>query len=276
MFMTDRSMGPVEMARAVEERGFDALYLPEHTHIPTTRRTPYPMGGDLPDEYKQTLDPFVALAAAAVVTERITLGTGICLVAQRDPIVTAKEVATLDQLSAGRFTFGVGFGWNVDELADHGVAFADRRDVVRDRIRVMQALWAAEPGGYEGKWAGVAPSWVWPKPVQSPHPPVLVGGAAGPKLFAHIVDYADGWIPIGGKGLSEALPTLYDAASNAGRDPATLRVVPFGSSPTPGKLEHFAALGITEVVANLRSGPSTDVLTQLDKYAGVLDHAHAA
>lgn len=276
MFVTDRSIGPTELARAAEERGFDSLYLPEHTHIPLTRRTPAPMGEPLPEEYYRTLDPFVALSAAATVTSRLRIGTGICLVAQRDPIVTAKEVASIDLLSGGRFVFGVGFGWNEDELEDHGVAMRDRREVVRERMLAMQSLWAGEVGGFSGEHVSVSPSRAWPKPVQQPRPPVLIGGGAGPKLFAHVVEYADGWIPIGGAGVKDSLPALHRAAEQAGRDPASLEVVLFGSLPTPEKLEYFAGLGVSEVVCSLSSAAAERVLPQLDRYAELLPLAQHA
>ncbi|MPY59952.1 TIGR03619 family F420-dependent LLM class oxidoreductase, partial [Streptomyces spongiae] len=213
IFLTDETITPARLARELEERGFGGLYLPEHTHIPVERVTPYPAGGELPPEYGRTLDPFVALAQAAAVTERLGLGTGITLVAQHDPVALAKQIATLDHLSGGRFTLGVGFGWNVEEAADHGVEWGTRRELVRDRMALMRALWAAEPVAYEGAFGSVRASHAYPKPVQKPRGPVvgprtLVGGAAGPKLFAHVCEYADGWMPIGGRGLGESLPVL--------------------------------------------------------------------
>lgn len=268
MFATDRSMDVVELARAVEERGLYSLYAPEHTHIPVSRATPAPTGDDvLRDEYRRTFDPFVALTAAATATTRIRVGTGVCLIAQRDPIVTAKEVATLDHLSGGRFTLGIGFGWNKEEMADHGVAYADRRAVVREKVLTMQRLWRDDEASFEGRHVRVSPSWAWPKPVQRPHPPVLIGGAAGPTLFAHVVEYADGWSPIGGAGLTKALPELHRAAEAAGRDPATLTVVPWGTIPNQGKLEHYASLGIHEVVLQLPHAPADRVLPVLDRHA---------
>lgn len=271
MFATDQSMDVVELAREAEARGFESLYLPEHTHIPVSRRTPPPTGDpELPDEYKRTLDPLVALAAAASVTSSIRLGTGVALPAQREPIVTAKAVATLDLLSGGRFVFGIGFGWNEDELENHGVTMADRRAVCRERVLAMRSLWTEEVGGYEGELTHIAPSWSWPKPLQRPHPPILIGGGAGPKLFAHIVEYANGWIPIGGSGLSSALPRLREQWEAAGRDPATLEVVPFGSIPDPGKLEHFERIGVTECVFRLPSAPRDEVLPVLDRWSALL------
>jgi probable F420-dependent oxidoreductase len=275
MFVTDQSIGPASLAIAIEERGFDSFYVPEHTHIPVTRRTPSPAGEPLAEEYKRTYDPFVALAAAAAVTTRIRLGTGICLVAQRDPILTAKEVASLDLLCGGRFVFGVGYGWNEDEMADHGVAYSQRREVCREKLLAMQQLWAAEPGAFSGSHVTVSPSWAWPKPVQQPRPPVLLGGGAGPKLFQHIAEYADGWIPIGGAGVRESLPALHRALAEAGRDPRSARVALFGSIPTPAKLDYFAAVGVAEVVCNLRSTAAPEALAQLDRYATLVPQAHA-
>jgi probable F420-dependent oxidoreductase len=271
MFATDVSMNIVDLAREAEARGFHGLYLPEHTHIPVSRRTPPPTGqAELPEEYRRTLDPFVALAAAASVTEQILLGTGIALVAQREPIVTAKAVATLDLLSQGRVVLGIGFGWNEDELEHHGVTMRDRREVAREHMLAMRALWRQDEASFDGKFVQLAPSWSWPKPVRPDGPPVLIGGAAGPKLFAHIAEYADGWIPIGGAGVREALPALQEAMVAAGRDPATLRVVPFGTVPTPEKLAYYEEIGITEVTLRLPSAPADVVLPLLDRYAALL------
>jgi probable F420-dependent oxidoreductase len=271
MFATDQSMNVVELAREAEARGFDSLFLPEHTHIPVERRTPPPTGdAELADEYKRTLDPLIALAAAATATDHIRLGTGIALPAQREPIVTAKAIATLDQLSGGRFVFGIGFGWNEDELEDHGITMKDRRAVVRERVLAMKALWTEDIAGYEGEFVNVSPSWSWPKPAQRPHPPVLIGGAAGPKMFAHIAEYADGWIPIGGAGLTKALPELRAVVEAAGRDPSSLEIVPFGSIPDQGKLDHFTEIGVTECVLRIPSGTRDEVLPALDKWAALL------
>ncbi|MBV8951054.1 MAG: LLM class F420-dependent oxidoreductase [Actinobacteria bacterium] len=268
MFMTDETMGPVDLARAAEERGFSSLYIPEHTHIPASRRTPSPTGGeDLAEEYRRTLDPFVALAAAAACTERITLGTGVCVLAQHEPIVTAKAIATLDMLSRGRFVLGIGFGWNVEEMEDHGIDVRRRRELVREHVLAMRALWADDVASFDGEFVRFEPSWSWPKPVQRPGPPVLIGGAAGPKLFAAIADYADGWIPIGGGGVRAALPELRRRAEAAGRDPSTLRVVPFGVLPDPGKLDYYASLGIEEVVLRIPAGSAGEVLPVLDAHA---------
>ncbi|MFF8944402.1 LLM class F420-dependent oxidoreductase [Streptomyces sp. NPDC014864] len=275
IFLTDETVTPTVLARELEQRGFAGLYLPEHTHIPVERTTPYPAGGELPREYGRTLDPFVALGQAAAVTERLGLGTGITLVAQHDPIVLAKQIATLDHLSGGRFTLGLGFGWNVEEAADHGVDWRGRRDLVRDRMALMRALWNEEPVVHRGPFGSVRASLAFPKPAQKPRGPVagprtLVGGAAGPKLFAHIAEYADGWLPIGGRGLAESLPVLRAAWADAGRDPAALQVVPYAVLPTPGKLAHYADLGIEEVVVQLPAAGEAEVLRALDGFAAFL------
>ena len=271
MFLTDRSMGPVELATAVEERGFSGMYIPEHTHIPTSRVTPPPTGDEtLAEEYSRTLDPYVALSAAAAVTSRIRLGTGIGLVAQHDPIALAKQIATLDHLSGGRFVLGFGFGWNREEMADHGVAYETRREQVREHMLCMQALWSQEEASFDGSYVSLSPSWAWPKPLQRPRPVCLIGGAAGPKLFAHAAEYADGWIPVGGSGLSSTIPQLREAFEAAGRDPSTMQVVPFGTLPEPGKLEHYRSIGVTEVVLRLPSAPADRVLPVLDGYVRFL------
>ncbi|MGW9303293.1 MULTISPECIES: LLM class F420-dependent oxidoreductase [Streptomyces] len=275
IFLTDETVTPVRLARELEQRGFAGLYLPEHTHIPVSRRTPYPVGGDLPREYGRTLDPFVALGQAAAVTERITLGTGITLVAQHDPVDLAKQVATLDHLSGGRFTLGIGYGWNVEEAADHGVEWSTRRELARDRMALMRALWSAEPTAYEGEFGSVQASFAFPKPAQAPRGPVvgprtLIGGGAGPKLFAAIAEHADGWLPIGGRGLTEAVPKLRAAWEEAGRDPKELQVVPYAVLPDPGKLAHYAELGIEEVVLQLPPAGEREVLRVLDGYAAFL------
>ncbi len=275
IFLTDETITPTRLARELEDRGFAGLYLPEHTHIPVERTTPYPAGGELPREYGRTLDAFVALGQAAAVTERLGLGTGITLVAQHDPIALAKQIATLDHLSGGRFTLGLGFGWNVEEAADHGVRWRTRRELVRDRMALMRALWSEEPTAYEGGFGSVRASHAHPKPVRKPRGPVvgprtLVGGAAGPKLFTHISEYADGWLPIGGRGLSESLPRLRTAWTEAGRDPDALQVVPYAVHPTPGKLAHYADLGIEEVVVQLPPAGEAEALKALDALQGHL------
>jgi probable F420-dependent oxidoreductase len=268
IFATDRSMAPAELAREAEARGFASLFVPEHTHIPTSRKTPPPTReSELAEEYKRTLDPWVGLATAAAVTSRIRLGSGIALVAQHDPIALAKTIATLDHLSAGRVVVGVGFGWNREEMADHGVDFTRRREHVRETMLAMQALWSREEARFDGEHVRFAPSWLWPKPVQQPRPPVLLGGGAGPKLFDHLAEWADGWMPIGGAGMKQALPELRRRFEANGRDPDTLRIVPMGVLPDPAKLDYYASLGVTESVLRLPSAPRDVVLPLLDDYA---------
>ena len=265
---TDRAMS---VARARHPRPRRAastrLYIPEHTHIPTSRRTPAPTGtAELGEEYKRSPDPVVALAAAAALTEKILLGTGVALPAQHDPITWAKQIATLDGLSEGRFVLGIGFGWNHEEMENHGVDVKRRRERVRDVMLGMQALWANDVAEYHGEYVDFEASWQWPKPVQQPRPRVLVGGGAGPKLFAHIAEYADGWMPIGGAGMREAVERLQEAMRERGRDPAALHLVPMGVFPEPGKLDYYRELGVTECVLRLPSGPRTEVLPVLDDY----------
>lgn len=275
IFLTDETITPTRLARELEERGFAGLYLPEHTHIPVERTSPYPPHGDLPREYGRTLDPFVALGQAAAVTRTLGLGTGITLVAQHDPVDLAKQIATVDHLSGGRLTLGLGYGWNVEEAADHGVEWRTRRELVRDRMRLMQALWAEEPTAYEGEYGSVRASTAYPKPVQKARGPVvgprtLIGGAAGPKLFSHICEYADGWLPIGGRGLSEALPVLRSAWADAGREPDALQIVPYAVQPSPGKLAYYAELGIEEAVVQLPPVGEAEALRALDEFTPYL------
>ena len=281
IFATDQGMPPHELAVAVEERGFASLYLPEHTHIPVSRLTPAAATGaaggtgaarltgtsgdaTLPVEYARTLDPFVALSMAAAVTSRIALGTGICLPAQREPIGTAKTIATLDHLSGGRFVFGIGYGWNVEEAASHGVDWPRRRELVRERVLAMRELWTRTEASFKGEYVELEPSWAWPKPAR--RIPVLIGGAPGPRLFGHIAEYGDGWIPIGGAGIRDALPQLRAAYEQAERDPGDALVIPFGVIPSPGKLGYYASLGIEEVVLRLPAGDRETVLPVLDSY----------
>lgn len=267
VFATDRTIAPSELAAAAEERGFHSLYVPEHTHYPADGPAPPAMvAGVDPDDYRRSLDPLVALAQAATVTSRLRLGTGVVLVAQHHPVLLAKQVATLDHLSGGRVTLGVGFGWNPVEAAAHGVAFDQRRAVAREHVLCLRALWEEERAEFHGDHVELGPCLAWPKPAQRPLP-VLIGGGAGPKLFAAVAEYAQGWMPIGGAGLSSALPALRRALEAAGRDPAGAWVVPFGTVPDPGKLEHFAELGVTEVVLRVPARSRDDVLRTLDGYA---------
>lgn len=269
MFATDLSMGIVEFAKAVEERGFDSVWLPEHTHIPTSRRTPYPTG-ELPDEYRRALDPFVGLTAAAMAAPTIRVGTGVLLVAQHDPIIVAKTAATLDLVSSGRLSLGIGFGWNEDEMEDHGVEYRTRRAKTREHVLAMRELWTKDEASFDGDHVRFSPTWQWPKPVQRPGPPILVGGAAGPKLFEHIAEYGDGWMPIGGSGVAAALPQLRDAVAARGRDPESLEIVPFWSIPDPGKLDHYESIGVTECIFHVPSATADQVLPLLDKQAAMI------
>jgi probable F420-dependent oxidoreductase len=273
IFPTDLSIGVIELGRAVEERGIDSLWLPEHTHIPTSRKTPWPVdpSGRTPidEKYKRSLDPLVALGAVAATTTTLRLGTGILLAAQRDPIVTAKAIASVDHLSGGRLAVGMGFGWNEDEMNHHGVDYKQRRDVGREHLLAMRRLWEDDEAEFHGELVDFSPSWSWPKPVQRPLP-VLLGGAAGPKLFAHIAEYGNGWIPIGGRGMREALPKLREAVAEAGRDPDALEVAPMAVIPDEGKLDHYEALGCTEVVFDLPAKPADTVLPILDDLAAMV------
>ena len=269
-FSTDVSMDFVELAREAEARGFHSIYIPEHTHIPTSRRTPAPTGGELTEEYKRSLDPYVALGAAASVTTKLRLGTGVSLVAQHHPISLAKSLATIDRLSNGRLVFGIGYGWNREEMASHGVDFRQRRALVREKVLAIEALWANEAAEFHGELVSFEASWQWPKPVQRPRPPVLIGGAAGPKLFAHVAEYADGWIPIGGAGLKAALPELSRAVEARGRDPRAMQIIPLGVFPEEEKLAYYRQLGCTEVALRVPSAPRDRVMPVLDAYARYL------
>ncbi|MFM8303058.1 MAG: TIGR03619 family F420-dependent LLM class oxidoreductase [Actinomycetota bacterium] len=268
MFATDRTWRVDELAVAAEDRGFSSLWLPEHTHIPTSRRTPPPTGdAELPEGYKRTLDPFVALAAAGARTERIRLGTGIALVAQHEPIATAKAVATLDYLTGGRVDLGIGFGWNIDEMESHGIDPVRRRERVREHVLAMRALWTDEVAEFHGEFVDLAPSWAWPKPTRAGGPPVLLGSAPAPRAFAAIAEYCDGWLPVGGAGIREALPALRAACEAVGRDPASLSITPFGTLYEAGKVEYYESLGIEEVVLRLPAGGRDEVLGELDRLA---------
>jgi probable F420-dependent oxidoreductase len=264
---TDKAMHPVEVAREAEARGFFSLYIPEHTHIPTSRRTPAPTGTpELGEEYLRSPDPYIALAAAASVTDSLLLGTGIGLPAQHDPITFAKEIATLDWMCDGRFVFGIGYGWNHEEMENHGIDVKRRRAHVREVMLAMQALWQNDVASFDGEFVRFEPSWQWPKPIQKPGPRVLIGGGAGPKLFAQIAEYADGWMPIGGAGMAAHLETLRGLLEERGRDPKGLHVVPMGVFPTDEKLAYYKDVGVTECVLRIPSAPRDEVLPVLDDY----------
>ena len=268
MQTTDRSMSPVRLARESEARGYACVYLPEHTHIPTSRRTPPPTGADeLPDTYLRTLDPYIALAACAQATNVIGLGVGVALPAQHDPIAFAKQCATLDWMSGGRLVLGVGYGWNHEEMENHGVDPRRRRAVVREHLLCAQALWGQEVAEFHGEFVHLAPSWCWPKPVQQPRIRTIIGAAAGPTTFAHIAEFGDGWMPIGGAGMRAALADLGEAMAAAGRSIDELELITYGTHPDPGKLAYYRDIGITEVVLRFPHGGSTDdVLPVLDDY----------
>jgi probable F420-dependent oxidoreductase len=272
--LTDLDLAPATLARMVENLGFDSMWVPEHTHLPVREDIPPALvEGVRLDDYKRCLDPLVALSTAAAVTTRIGLGTGILLAAQHDPIVLAKELATLDHLSGGRVTLGVGFGWNKSEAADHGVDFPRRHDIVRDHVRAMEAIWSSEQAEYHGEFVDFEPTWSWPKPVQQPRVRTLVGGGATDAVFAAIAGWADGWIPIGGRGLGRALPLLRARVEAAGRDPDAVCTVPFGTIADEGKLEHYARLGIDEVVLRIRAGQEPEVSAQLEALAPLVPFA---
>jgi probable F420-dependent oxidoreductase len=270
MFSTEYAIDVVELGRAVEERGFESLFVPEHTHIPTSRRSPWPGGPELPEEYKHTLDPFVALAAVAAVTERLLLGTGICLVVERDPITLAKEVASLDHISGGRVIFGVGGGWNREEMENHGTDPRTRFALLRERILAMKEIWTKDEAEFHGEHVDFDPIWAWPKPVQKPHPPVLVAGN-GPGTLARVVEYGDGWIPIPGRGqvpLGEGTAELQRLAAERGRDPIPVTV--FGARPEAEVVEHYAASGVDRCAFWVPPAPADKVLPLLDSYADLV------
>ncbi|MAG30899.1 MAG: LLM class F420-dependent oxidoreductase [Deltaproteobacteria bacterium] len=269
---TDEAMHPVDVAREAEARGFHSLYIPEHTHIPTSRRTPPPTGTlELGREYLRTPDPYIALAAAASVTETILLGTGIGLPAQHDPITFAKQLATLDWMSQGRLVFGIGYGWNHEEMENHGIEVKRRRAHVREVMLAMQALWSREVASFEGEFVRFESSWQWPKPIQQPRPRILIGGGAGPKLFDQIAEYADGWMPIGGAGMAAELERLRGLFSARGRDPDTLHIVPMGIFPTDEKLSYYSESGVTESVLRIPSASRDEILPVLDDYVRYID-----
>jgi probable F420-dependent oxidoreductase len=270
MFPTDKAIQPVQLAKEVEARGFASLWFPEHSHIPTSRRTPW--GGPqrkeappLPEEYWRSHDQFVALAAAAAVTTRLQVGTGICLVAQHDPLWLAKQVASLDVISGGRFLFGIGVGWNVEEMANHGIDFGTRRARARENVLAMKELWTKEEAAFSGEFVDFEPSWAWPKPQQQPHPPVWLGGGAGPKVFEAVVDYADGWMP-NRHPAPEHVEQLHRAAEAAGRDPASIRLGMFGAKADAQYLDELAERGFEWAALGLPPAEPDKVLGLLDRY----------
>lgn len=271
IFPTDRGIQPVELAREAEARGFDSLWFPEHSHIPVSRRTPW--GGregapPLPEEYWRTHDQFVALTAAAAVTSTLKLGTGITLVAQRDPLWLAKEVASLDVISGGRFLFGIGYGWNHEEMEAHGVDPRTRRRLVREKVLACKALWTQDEAAFDGEFVRFEPSWSWPKPVQRPHPPIVVGASPTPLHFRHIVEYADVWMPIEGRWpVDEQWAELQRVAADSGRDPATLGLGIFGARPDAERLARYRDLGAGFVTLGLPPMDRDAALAAMDRYA---------
>jgi probable F420-dependent oxidoreductase len=271
MFPTEYAIQPDELARALEERGFESLWAPEHTHIPASRRSPWPGGGSLPRDYWSAYDPFVALTAAAAVTRRLRLGTGICLVVERDPIVTAKEVATLDRLSGGRLIFGIGGGWNAEEMEHHGTSFKSRWRLLRERVLAMKEIWTKEEAEFHGEFVNFDRIWSHPKPLQKPHPPILMGGD-GPTTFDRVAEFGDGWMPIlrPGRNPVERIPALRERLERAGRDPRSVPVSIFFAPPRKPELEALAAAGVARAIFGLPSEPRDAVLPRLDAQAAVI------
>jgi probable F420-dependent oxidoreductase len=269
MFFTDYSMTSSELAAALEERGFESVWAPEHSHIPLTRKTPYPGGGDLPKEYYDAMDPFVTLTAAAAATKRLKVGTGVLLVQQRDVIQTAKLVASIDQVSNGRFLFGVGGGWNQDEMENHGTVFGSRFKRMRESIEAMRAIWTKEEAEYHGEFVNFGPMIARPKPVQKPHPPVIVGGA-WPHAARRAIRYGEGWIPLVARNdLPGILPEFRKMAREAGRDPATIELTAWGAPEDADAIRRFADLGISRVVTTFRPEPADKVMPSIDHWAAL-------
>ena len=269
MFPTDYAIQADALARELEARGFESLWLPEHTHIPTSRKSPWPGGADLPRDYWHTLDPFVALGAAAAVTTTLMLGTGICLVIERDPIILAKEVASLDFISGGRVLFGIGGGWNAEEMEDHGTPFGERWKILRERISAMKAIWTQEEAEYHGKYVNFDKLWSYPKPVQKPYPPILMGGS-GPHARQRAAEFDGHWMPIIGRDpLDEAIADLRQRAEKAGRNPAAVSVSLFGVRPDEDKLAAWRDMGVARAVFFVPSALAGTVLPLLDQYAAV-------
>ncbi len=271
MFATDYAIAIDELAVASEERGFESLLIPEHTHIPTNRRTPFPAGGELPKEYSHTLDPFAALGAVAAVTKTLKFGTGICLIIERDTIVTAKAVASLDHLSGGRFLFGIGAGWNSEEMENHGTDFSTRFKRLREQILAMKEIWTKDEAEYHGKFVDFDPIWSWPKPKQRPHPPILHGGS-GDYTLQRVVDFCDGWFPIAfsSDAIFKGIGDLRERADRAGRDMSTISVTVYGVPPEKEKLDRYAEGGVDRGVLRLPSADRDTVLPLLDEWSQFL------
>jgi len=269
MFFTTDSMQPAPLARALEERGFESLWVPEHTHIPSSRKTPYPAGGPLIRPYYDIMDPFLVLNTAATVTTKLKVGTGIALLTQRDPIVTAKVVSSIDQLSGGRFLFGVGNGWNQDEIENHGTAFESRHKLARERIEAMKTIWTQDEPEYHGEFVNFDKMKQWPKPAQKPHPPIIVGGAF-PHAARRAVRYGDGWIPrddwLERDGLG-VIDQFHAMARQAGRDPASLPISLFRVPDDIERLRLYQKIGIDRVVFSLPAAKEDKIVPILDRWA---------
>ncbi len=270
-FPTDTSLQPIEIGRAAEDLGFESLWFAEHSHIPVARTTPW--GGvknasPLPEKYWRTHDAFVSFGAIAAVTSRIKLGTGITLISQRDPIWTAKQVATLDVISGGRVMFGIGYGWNREEMASHGTAYTERRELLRERILLMKSLWSDDVASFQGEVVSLEPSWAWPKPIQKPHPPIILGGGAGPKTIAHLAEFCDGWIPLGRHELGGKVAEVRAAVAAAGRDPSRFEISFYGARPTTEFIDRLASLGVDRTVFTVESDAPEAVREKLSDLAG--------
>jgi probable F420-dependent oxidoreductase len=272
MFFTDYSMDAAALGKALEERGFESVWAPEHSHIPLSRRSPWPGGGELPKQYYDVMDPFVTLTVSAMATTKLKVGTGVCLVNQRDPIQTAKLVASLDQVSGGRFLFGIGVGWNAEEMEDHGTVFTTRAKLVRERVEAMKAIWTQTKPEYDGEFVKFGPMMTWPKPVQKPHPPVIVGGAF-PHGARRAVRYGEGWIPLAGRPGNDAfetVPKFRAMLQEAGRDPASCPVSIFSAPEDGDTLKRYRDLGIERVTPSLPSAKEDVVLPILDRWAELI------
>src|SRR2546427_1206548 len=272
IFATDYAIRPDELARELEQRGYESLWLPEHTHIPASRRSPYPGGGDLPKEYWHTHDLFVALTAAAMATKKLRVATGICLIIQRDPIITAKQVASLDMLSGGRFIFGIGGGWNAEEMENHGTNFKKRWRVLRERVLAMKEIWTKEEAEFHGEFVNFDKIGSYPKPLQKPNPPVLMGGD-GPTTFDRVIEFCNGWLPIGYRktDIPQKITDLGRKAEAAGRDPKSISITVFGANPQPATLEELAKAGVERAVFMLPAAERDTVLPLIDKYASLIE-----
>jgi probable F420-dependent oxidoreductase len=272
MFPTHDAIDPVSLGQAAEDRGFESLTFPEHSHIPVSRRSPYPGGGDLPRAYIHTYDPFVALTAAATATERLRVGTSVCLVIERDPIITAKETASLDHLSGGRFLFGVGAGWNREEMENHGTDPRTRMHLLSERMRAIVEIWTKDEAEFHGRHVDFDPIWSWPKPVQTPHPPILVGGM-GPTVENRVLEFGDEWMPqnVHRRNIDEfaqRAAALQERAAELGRAPIPMTL--FGAEPEKDMIERYAEVGITRCLFLLPAKGPDAVLPEMDSYAELI------